>query len=183
MPAKNEHGLTPQQERFAVLVAGGANQSEAFRQAYPRSAQWKQVVVHQRASELASDRKVQVRVSTLQKMAAEKAGLKAEEVLRQLSMLISSDIADICHSDGRVKMPHELDARTRAAVKSFKITKDGIEYTFWDKNSAVDKGMKHLGLFDKDNKQKGGAAAEFLAGLQNATLGVAKPDPEGDDEH
>ena len=148
MPAKNEHGLTPQQERFAQLVAGGANQSEAFRQAYPNSVKWKT------ASGLAADIKVQSRVSTLQKEAAEKAGLKAEEVLRQLSMLISSDIADICHPDGRVKMPHELDARTRAAVKSFKITKDGIEYTFWDKNSAVDKGMKHLGLYEKDNSQK-----------------------------
>ena len=183
MPAKNEHGLTPQQERFAVLVAGGANQSEAFRQAYPNSVKWKTASVHERASGLAADIKVKSRVSTLQKEAAEKAGLKAEEVLRQLSMLISSDIADICHPDGRVKMPHELDARTRAAVKSFKITKDGIEYTFWDKNSAVDKGMKHLGLFKEDNKQKGGEAAEFLARLQNTTLGVAKPGPEGDDEH
>ncbi len=183
MPAKNEHGLTPQQERFAQLVAGGANQSEAFRQAYPNSVKWKTASVHERASGLAADIKVQSRVSTLQKMAADKAGLKAEEVLRQLSMLISSDIADICHPDGRVKMPHELDARTRAAVKSFKITKDGIEYTFWDKNSAVDKGMKHLGLFKEDNKQKGGEAAEFLARLQNATLGVAKPGAEGDDEH
>ena len=43
--------------------------------------------------------------------------------------------------------------------------------------------MKHLGLFDKDNKQKGGAAAEFLAGLQNATLGVAKLGAVDDDEH
>lgn len=183
MRAKNEHGLTPQQERFAVLVAGGANFSDAYRQAYPRSVKWLAKTVNECASGLMNNPKIHTRVSTLQKAAAEKAGLKAEEVLRQLTMLISSDIADICHPDGRVKMPHELDARTRAAVKSFKITKDGIEYTFWDKNSAVDKGMKHLGLYEKDNKQKGGEAAEFLAGLQNATLGVAKPGLEGDDEH
>ena len=154
MSAKNEHGLTPQQERFAMLVAGGSNFSDAYRQAYPRSVKWLAKTVNECASGLMNNHKIHTRVSTLQKMAAEKAGLKAEDVLRQLSMLISSDIADICHPDGRVKMPHELDARTRAAVKSFKITKDGIEYTFWDKNSAVDKGMKHLGLYEKDNSQK-----------------------------
>lgn len=135
-------------------MGSGASQSEAYRQAYPKSVGWKQEIVHQRASELAAHGKVRARVADLQKVAAEKAGLDAAEVLHQLSLLISSDIADVCHPDGCVKMPHELDARTRAAVKSFKITKDGIEYSFWDKNAAVDKGMKHLGLYEKDNNQK-----------------------------
>jgi hypothetical protein len=48
------------------------------------------------------------------------------------------------------------------AIKSFKIDEYGrIEYQFWDKNAALEKAAKILGLFEKDNHQKGG----ILAGL------------------
>ena len=42
-----------------------------------------------------------------------------------------------------------------AAIASFKWTVDnGIEYKFWDKNSALERAAKILGLFKEDNKQR-----------------------------
>jgi hypothetical protein len=32
---------------------------------------------------------------------------------------------------------------------------------FWDKNSGIEKAMKHLGLFAEDNKQRMGALANL----------------------
>lgn len=152
---RNEHGLTPKQDRFAQLVGSGLSQAEAYRQAYPTSRKWKQDAVHVNASELAADARVRIRVSEIQTVAADKAGLVGAEILLELKRMAQSDISGIMDETGRVKLPHELDPATRAAVASFKIDEYGrIEYKFWDKNSAVEKAMKHLGLFEKDNGQK-----------------------------
>ena len=68
--------------------------------------------------------------------------------------------------DGRVKLPHELDAATRAAVASFKIDEYGrIEYKFWDKNAALEKLFKHRGLYKVDNEQKTDPVAALVAAV------------------
>ena len=156
MSAKNEHGLTPQMERFAQLVAlGSVSASKAYRDCYPRAKNWKDSAVHVAASELLASTKVRGRVDSLQAEAAKKAGLQAGRVLEEVARLAHSDIAGIMTEDGKVRLPHELDAVTRAAVASFKIDEYGrIEYKFWDKNTALEKAMKHLGLYEKDNAQK-----------------------------
>lgn len=155
MSAKNEYGLTPQMERFAQLVGSGLSQSEAYRQAYPKSQKWKPEIVHQKASALSANRKVAARVAQIQAAAADRAELDGAEIMKEIRRLAHSDIAGIMHPDGRVKLPHELDPVTRAAVASFKIDEYGrIEYKFWDKNSALDKAAKIKGLYKEDNEQK-----------------------------
>jgi hypothetical protein len=148
--------LSDRQEKFAQLVASGTmSQSEAYRQAYPASLKWKPDVVHVRASEDAASSRIRVRIEELRRAAAAAAKLDATEVLAEVRKLAHSDIGNLMHPDGRVKLPHELDAGTRAAVKKFKIDELGrIEYEFWDKGAALDKAMKNLGLYEKDNSQK-----------------------------
>lgn len=183
----NEHGLTQQQEAFAVAVAAGSSLSDAYRKAYPRSLKWKQEHVHVKASEMAASAKVQRRIATLQGAAADVAILKAGEILTEVRRLCLSDISGIMHPDGRVKLPHELDADTRAAVASFEIdAKGAIKYRFWDKNAALDKAAKYLGLYEKDNKQKIDPLQSLLDSLSGNVIGP-KPDntgsvisPEGD---
>lgn len=174
MSVKNEHGLTPQQERFAQLVASGNSHSEAYRQAYPRSKAWKPESVRVNAAKMSVDANVMPRIQALQKIGAALAGLDAAKVLREVAMLAHSDIAGIMTSEGKVKLPHELDPVTRAAVASFKIDEYGrIEYKFWDKGGALDKAMKHLGLFEVDNKQKSEPLAELAAMLTGNVVGPA----------
>jgi hypothetical protein len=56
---------SPQREKFAQLRANGSSQYEAYLEAYPKSKEWSRNVVDVKASELASDGKVLVRINDL----------------------------------------------------------------------------------------------------------------------
>jgi hypothetical protein len=143
-----------QQEKFAQAIASGVNQSEAYRKAY-KAGNMSPKQVHEEACKLAGSPKVAQRIQKLTHMAADIAVLEGAQIIREIARVSFSDIAGIMHPDGRVKMPHELDPATRAAVASFEINQYGeIKYKFWDKNSALEKAAKIRGLFDEDNKQK-----------------------------
>lgn len=180
---KNEHGLTPQKERFAQEVASGKNQSEAYRVAYPRSVNWTPATVHNKSSSLMADGKVLARVVALQRLAAEKSVLTAERTLNEVARIAYADILGIVNPDGSFKRLHELDAATRAAVSSFKIDKDGvIEYRFWNKTEALEKAMKHHGLYEKSNKQVGDSIRDLFAALGGKVWGPVDNPAEVPDE-
>jgi phage terminase small subunit len=93
--------------------------------------------------------------------------LTTERVIRELAPLCFSDVRKLFKEDGSLRNPHELDEETARAVASIEVVesiagydKDGTaipQYTkkirFWDKNAALEKAMKYLGLFKKDNEQ------------------------------
>lgn len=165
--------LTPQQEKFAQGVASGLTQADAYRKAYPASLKWKDDSVHNKASALMRHALVSARVASLARKVEEAFTVDTAKLLREASRLAHSDIANIMHPDGRVKLPHELDPETRAAVSSFKIDEYGrIEYKFWDKNSAQERLFKHKGLFEQDNKQKADPFTALLQSLKPAIVGV-----------
>lgn len=150
-----EKALTARQELFAQGVASGLDQSGAYRKAYPASLRWKSETVHESASRLAADRKVSTRVGELQALSAEVAVLDGAEIMREIKRVALSDIGGIMGKDGKVLMPNELDAATRAAVASFEIDEYGrVKYKFWDKNSALTNAAKIKGLFEIDNAQQ-----------------------------
>ena len=183
MSNKNEHGLTPQQERFAREIGAGRSGVEAYRAAYPKSEKWKDQSVRVEASKMLASPNISQRIDKIQAAGAKLAELEAAEIAQEIKRLALSDIAGIMHDDGRVKLPHELDPATRAAVASFKIDEYGrIEYKFWDKNSALDKAAKILGLYELDNKQKSDPLVDLLASLSGNVLGPAQGLPPIDDE-
>lgn len=152
--------LSQQQERFAIEVASGKTQADAYRLAYPKAAKWKDEAVYVAGAKMMANGKVSVRVAELQAAAADKAVDEVLLIARENLRLAQSKISGIMHPDGRVKLPHELDPETEAAIASFKIDEYGrIEYKFWDKNSALERAAKILGLFKKDNEQKPPAIA------------------------
>jgi len=174
---KNEHGLTAGQERFAHLVASGKNQTDAYREAYPKSAKWSKEALRVAGAKMSANGNVTVRISKIQAAGAEIAGLEAAEILREVLRIATSDIGGIMDASGRVKLPNELDAATRRAIKSFKMDEFGrIEYQFWDKNAGLEKAMKHLGLYKEDNNQKPATVTRIeLVALEDA--------PKDDDAH
>lgn len=177
--------LTASQEAFARGVASGMTQSDAYRKAYPRSCKWKPEAVHQAGAKMMNLGNVSARVAELQAAAAEVAVLDASKLLLELQRLAFSDIGNIVHIEGekagQVKLPHELDAATRAAVASFKIDEYGrIEYKFWPKTNALDMAMKHKGLFERDNRQKADPLVELLQGLGGNVVGPVADPEDGD---
>lgn len=147
--------LTHRQEHFIKEVACGKTQSEAYLIAYPVSKSWKPASVHESASRLMANVKVVSRLRELLRDAADVAKLEVAAALRQIRDIACSDVGKLVDLDGRVKLPHELDEATRAAVKTFKIDEYGrIEYQFWDKNAALDKACRILGLYREEGLQK-----------------------------
>lgn len=63
--------LTPREEKFAQGVADGLSQAEAYRQAFPNSAKWKDEAVWVNASKLMA--KVSLRVEELRAELAKQA--------------------------------------------------------------------------------------------------------------
>lgn len=172
---KDDKGLTAQQEKFAVEVAKGLSQAQAYRMAYPNASSWQAKSVHEAASALMANIKVQSRVRELQQAAIESAEIDVSIVAREAMRLVVSDIAGIVDEEtGKIRLPHELDARTRAAVASFEVDEYGrVKYKFWDKNAAINTVAKMAGMFEKDNRQKN-PMADFIASLGGNVLGVTR---------
>lgn len=115
------------------------------------------------ASRLLNDAKVQAVISEALDRAEVVFGLSIDRTLREVARLAYFDPAKLYDSDGSLKKIADLDEDTRAAVASIEAdithSEDGeITVTkkikFWDKNAALEKAMKHLGLYDRDNEQR-----------------------------
>lgn len=80
-------GLTAQQEAFAQALASGETQAEAYRIAYPRSRQWKEESVYEKASKLVRHAKVAPRVAELRRPMIDAMQITAEERITRYAAL------------------------------------------------------------------------------------------------
>ena len=155
MSAKNAHGLTPQQEKFAQEVAKGKRLTDAYKVAYPKSKSWLPKSVNEKASVLASDVKVLTRIELLREKAEVAAVVTRERLLREIGRLAFVDPRRLLHDNGSMRALHELDDDTAAAIASVEVDEYGkLKYKLWDKGAAQEKLAKVLGVYEKDNEQK-----------------------------
>lgn len=163
--------LTPKQEAFCQAFIETGNASAAYRRAY-NASRMKSDVITVKASELLSSGNVAVRVAELRHSLAERCDASNEKVIREVAALAFSDIRKLFNDDGTVKHVSELDDMTAAAIAAIDVSEicgsDGTVIGFvkkiklWDKNSAQERLCKHLGLFERDNKQKTDPIQELL---------------------
>lgn len=121
----------------------------------------------QQGARLLTDVAVSVAIAERRKRLAEKFELRTEDVLRELARIVYADPRKAFDADGKLlpvsQWPDEVAAMI-ASVESdeiFEGTGDKrvlVGHTkkvkLWDKNSAIEKAMKHLGQFERDNLQK-----------------------------
>lgn len=154
-PAPTPKPLTPKQQRFVeeYLVDLNATQA-AIRAGYSAKAAAVQ------GARMLANANVAAAVRAGRAVVSERAQFGAEDVLRELAILLRSDVRDFeVANDGSLTLREgapDSAWRAVAAVKHKIIEipqKDGepmfrreIEFKLWDKNSAIDKAMKHLGL-------------------------------------
>lgn len=105
--------------------------------------------------------------------------LTTESVIGELSKIVHADPRKIFDKDGRMLHPRDWPEEMAGTLASIEvdevisgsrvkcITK---KVKFWSKDSAIDKAMKHLGLFEKDNKQKTDPLVELLARVSGSAL-------------
>lgn len=77
--------MTNARERFAREVAAGKSQADAYREAFPRSRNWKPETLHKRASELAATGEVSGRVEELRREADAAAIMDCRELRTRLT--------------------------------------------------------------------------------------------------
>ena len=182
MAVKNEWGLTGQQEVFAQEVAKGGTLADAYRSAYPRSSKWMQSALYSEASKLSTNTKVSQRIAALKASAAGESAVSAEKLVREIARLAFADPRRLVNDDGSVKGLHELDDDVAAAVSSVEVDEYGrVKYKLWDKGPAQERLAKYLGMYEKDNRQKGDPLSELAKAITGTVVG-AKGIELGDDE-
>src|SRR3546814_11052830 len=103
--------LTPKREQFAVAIAGGMTQTDAYKHAYPASLKWKPESVWSKASELMTNVKVLERIEQLRDRLANRPILKRADVLDERRRLPHSDIAAWYNEGVSYKTPTTLEPK------------------------------------------------------------------------
>jgi phage terminase small subunit len=99
---------------------------------------------------LARDR-VSKRIAQLTEPLKQKLKLDLEETLHQIAAVATFDRRKLFNPDGTKKLIPELDDATAAAISHM----GAVDVVPFDKMKALDMAMKHLGGYERDNKQKG----------------------------
>lgn len=119
--------------------------------------------------------------------AQEETGVSIKRTLQELARIAYFDPASLFGTDGKLLAVRDMPEGTRAALAKIKIKRlaggmkvdlsgegaalehvpeEMVELSIWDKNSAIEKAMKHLGLFERDNEQK--PPAVLMPGVRTA---------------
>lgn len=179
--------LTGQQEKFAVGIASGKTQADAYREAYPKAKKWKDEAVYVEASRLLDNPKVSLRLKELRERLAGLGIASAERVLLEATRIALFDPRNLFFDDGTPKPIAALDDDTAAALAGLDVMEefDGSgddrkfvgytkKYKVADKNAALEKLFKHHGLYEFDNRQKMDPLAELLKAVSGSALPIAK---------
>jgi phage terminase small subunit len=171
--------LTAKQERFVAeyLIDLNATQA-AIRSGYsPKTAEVQ-------GSRLLSNAKVAEAVAAAQQKRGTETNITAARVLQEIARLAFFDPRKLLTSDGEPVPIQELDDDTAAAIAGLETATEkerggeGVtfirKYKIADKNSALEKLSKHLGLYKLDNSQKTDALTEVLNRLSGSVLPVSK---------
>lgn len=163
-------GLTFQQRVFVAEYIKDRNGTQAaIRAGYSANS------AQEQSSVLLSKPMIKASIEAFVIRAEEKAVLTIERTLREVARLAFFDPRKLLNPDGSPKPINELDDDTAAGLAGMDIQEQfegsGAErvfvgyvkkYKIADKNSALEKAMKHLGLYEKDNAQQTNPLAELF---------------------
>ena len=156
--------MLPKKERFACEYIIDLNATQAAKR-----AGYSEKTAYSQGHRLLKDAEVKARIEELQAERNERMKITADRVLEEIAKVAFFDIRRLYDVDGSVKNVNALDDEAAAVVSSFKSRTeiDGLnsegnakfatveEYKTYDKGRHLEMLCKHLGLFEKDNSQKG----------------------------
>lgn len=129
------------------------------------------------AVRLLGNPRVKTMIDEMTLVAEQASGLTTENVLREVRRLSFSDMRQMLNPDGTMKAIKDLSddaAATLASLEVDEIRVGGIplgqtkKFKVWDKPRALDMAMKHLGLFERDNAQRGDSLAIQIVAVGKA---------------
>ena len=144
-----------------AYMANGGNATQAA-----IAAGFSEASAGQRGYELLNEPAVAETLAARRKALQEAHGLTTERVLLELRRLALVDPRKLFGEDGNPLLPHELDDDTAAALAGVDVEElfegrgdervqigNVRKFKLWDKGAALERAMKHLGLFERDNAQ------------------------------
>lgn len=159
--------LTVAQEAYAQARAQGMTSLDAFLVAKPHAAKWTRHAQYSNAAKTEGSLPVQARVKELLRPAMKRLDVSIERTLNEAARLAFFDVRKLFDAEGNPLPVTSLDDDTAAAIAGLEVLEqyEGAgadrklagyvkKYKLADKNAAIDKLMKHLGMFAKDNEQK-----------------------------
>ena len=158
---KDKDGLTPLDRRFAMEFLVDLNGVNAYMRArLPIKVSRK--TANTNSWKLMQRPEVQALITAHRDKAMAKAELSVEQTLDKLRQFLMYDVRKAFREDGSMLAVRELPDDLAAACVGWKDTIAGREVKFADRVSALDKAMKYLGAFEKDNKQTADAITEVM---------------------
>jgi phage terminase small subunit len=160
-----------------AYIANGGNASEAA-----RSAGYAEKSVGVTGCRLLKDAQVRAILDERQTALANKYELTAEAIIKSIAQDLHFDPANLFNADGSVKPVTEMDEDTRMALVSIETMQIGdpespaiIRKIKWaTKHQAREQAMKHLGMFERDNKQKSDPVVSLFEFLMDRTGGTSR---------
>lgn len=157
-PKKGREKLEPRQERFVQEYLIDLNGTQAYMRAEPSTTEKSARTL---ASRMLAKVNVQKRIAAERSKTAAKLELTRERVLAEYAKLAFFDMRQAYHESGALKLPHELDEDTAAAIAGYEtVEMDGggkdapplqVRKVKWaDKRAALDSIMKAQGWNKSD---------------------------------
>lgn len=183
-PGKGKAELEPRQERFVQEYLIDLNGTQAYMRAEPGTTEKSARTL---ASRMLAKVNVQKRIAAERSKTAAKLELTRERVLAEYTKLAFFDMRQAYHDSGALKLPHELDEDTAAAIAGYEtVEMDGggkdapplqVRKVKWaDKRAALDSIMKAQGWNKSDVGTAENPLVLFLSQVQGSALPVV---PDG----
>ena len=170
---KHPFGLTELQDRFVSEYLKDLNGTQAYKRAGYKAKT--DAVAAQAASMLLINPKVVKALDARKARLLAAADLTIERTLREIARIAFFDQRKMVTADGEPIPLHKLDDDTAAALAGMDVLEQhegsgedrklvGLikKYKIADKNAALEKAAKILGLFEKDNAQKPPAVVQMI---------------------
>jgi phage terminase small subunit len=152
--------LTSKQCRFVIEYLKDLNATQAANR-----AGYSEKTAAEQGCRLLRNVKVRAAIEAAQAEMAKKLEVTRERVLKEAARLAFSDHRKMFDDAGRLKPIHDLDDDTAAAIAGIEVVERAVpggegrtefvhKIKFWDKNSALDKLCRHLGLATEKHEHK-----------------------------
>jgi len=174
--------LTSKQEAFCLAYLEAGNASDAYRRAYD-AGRMKAETVNRKAKALMDDGKIAARIGELRAAVAKRTVISEVRVIEETARIGLFDPARLFDENGALLPIRNMPEDVRAAIASIEFDDAGRvkKVKAWDKNSALEKIMRHLGSFERDNRQRAnifeGVPYETIKAIVEKLRGLKAGDP------
>ena len=154
--------LTPKQEKLAQLYVELGNAAEAYRRSY-NCQNMKKTTIISRAKELLKNGPITALIEKIREEVAERNQVNIGELVQELARVMRFNPKALVDETGSPINLSDLPDEVAKVIQEVKVDEMFMisgakrvttKYKLYSKLDAIEKLAKHLGFYEKDNRQK-----------------------------